>query len=107
MTGNRAISADPSAESTMNVRRRRFLNLAAGAAALPALSRFALAQGPTPDSSEDYPARPITLVVPYAAGGSADVFPRMIAEHMRTTLNRPVVVENVTGAAGSIGTGRV
>src|SRR5262245_43888120 len=91
----------------MNVCRRRFLHLAAGAAALSASSRFASAHDPTQDSAEDYPVRPITLVVPYAAGGSADVFPRMIAEHMRTTLGKPVVVENVTGAAGSIGTGRV
>jgi tripartite-type tricarboxylate transporter receptor subunit TctC len=91
----------------MNIRRRRFLHLSAGIAALPALSRFASAQGPIHDAAEDYPARAITLVVPYAAGGSADTFPRIIAEHMRTTLGRPVIVENVTGAAGSIGTGRV
>src|SRR5262249_11397461 len=90
----------------MNVPRRRFLRLAASVAAMPALSRFAPAQGSTQDSDQDYPARPITLVVPYAAGGSADVFPRIIAEHLRTTLGRPVIVENVTGAAGSIGTGR-
>ena len=57
--------------------------------------------------AQDYPSRPVTLVVPYAAGGSADVLPRVIAERMRVTLGRPVIIENVTGAAGSIGTGRV
>jgi tripartite-type tricarboxylate transporter receptor subunit TctC len=58
-------------------------------------------------TAQDYPSRPITLVVPYAAGGSADVLPRLIAERMRTTLGKPVIVENVTGAAGGIGTGRI
>jgi tripartite-type tricarboxylate transporter receptor subunit TctC len=79
--------------------RRNVLYFAASAAALIAFSGDTQAQ--------DYPSRPVTLVVPYAAGGSADVFTRIIAERMRATLGKPVVVENVTGAAGSIGTGRV
>lgn len=57
--------------------------------------------------AQEYPARPVTLVVPYAAGGSADVLPRVIAERMRATLGKPVIIENVTGAAGSIGAGRI
>jgi tripartite-type tricarboxylate transporter receptor subunit TctC len=79
--------------------RRDILRFAAATAALPALSR--------PTQAQDYPTRPVTLVVPYAPGGSADTLPRIIAERMRATLGKPVIVENVTGAAGSIGTGRV
>src|SRR4051812_44994624 len=75
------------------------MRLAASAAALPLLSGTVAGQ--------DYPARPITLIVPYAAGGSADTLPRVIAERMRTTLGKPIIVENVTGAAGSIGVGRI
>src|SRR5262245_35038567 len=58
-------------------------------------------------SAQVYPARPVTLVVPYAAGGSADILPRIIAEHMRGSLGKAVVIENVTGGAGNIGVGRV
>jgi tripartite-type tricarboxylate transporter receptor subunit TctC len=83
----------------MNLRRRRFLQLAAGAAALPAASRIARAQA--------YPSRPITAVVAFAAGGSGDTIARILAEHMRKTLNQTIVIENVGGAAGSIGVGRV
>ncbi len=57
--------------------------------------------------SESYPSRPITMVVPFAAGGGIDILGRILAEHMRTSLGQPVVVENMTGATGSIGTGRV
>src|SRR5215510_3420733 len=83
----------------MMLSRRDVLYFAASAASVVAFSSDSHAQ--------DYPSRPVTLVVPYAAGGSADTFPRIIAERMRATLGKPVVVENVTGAAGSIGTGRV
>jgi tripartite-type tricarboxylate transporter receptor subunit TctC len=78
--------------------RRRFLGLAAGAAALPAVSRIARAQA--------YPTRPITMIMPYAAGGTGDVVGRLLAERMRASLGQPVIIENVTGADGSIGTGR-
>ena len=54
-----------------------------------------------------YPSRPITIVVPVPAGGAFDVTARILSEHMRASLGRPVIVENVTGAAGSIGTGQV
>lgn len=57
--------------------------------------------------AQAYPSRPITLVVPYAAGGSADVLPRRIADHMQTTLGKTVVPNNVPGAAGTIGAGRI
>ena len=79
--------------------RRQFLHLAAGASVLPALSRIAWAQA--------YPSRPITMIVPFAAGGPADVLGRILAERMRASLGQPVIIDNVVGAAGSIGVGRV
>jgi tripartite-type tricarboxylate transporter receptor subunit TctC len=54
-----------------------------------------------------YPSRPITMIVPVPTGGAFDVTARILSEHMRASLGRPVIVENVTGAAGSIGTGQV
>jgi tripartite-type tricarboxylate transporter receptor subunit TctC len=78
--------------------RRNFLRLAAGAAALPTVSRIARAQA--------YPTRPVTVIVPFAAGGGTDVFARIIAERMRDSLGQAVVVENVAGAAGALGVGR-
>jgi tripartite-type tricarboxylate transporter receptor subunit TctC len=86
-------------EELMKLRRRRFLHLIAGAAALPALSQIARAQA--------YPTRPITLVAPFPAGGPVDLIARILGEHMRQSLGQPVIVENVAGAAGSIGVGRV
>jgi tripartite-type tricarboxylate transporter receptor subunit TctC len=74
------------------------LRFAAGAAALPAVSRIARAQA--------YPTRPITMIVPFAAGGTTDVVGRALAERMRALLGQPVIIENVSGADGSIGTGR-
>jgi tripartite-type tricarboxylate transporter receptor subunit TctC len=57
--------------------------------------------------AQTYPSRPITLVVPFAAGGSSDIVARIIADDMRSSLGQPVIVENVVGASGSIGMGRV
>jgi tripartite-type tricarboxylate transporter receptor subunit TctC len=54
-----------------------------------------------------YPARPITLVVPYPAGGGTDVLARVVAKRMEASVGRPIIVENVGGANGSIGVGRV
>jgi tripartite-type tricarboxylate transporter receptor subunit TctC len=79
--------------------RRRFLGLAVGAAALPAVSRIAWAQV--------YPSRPITMVVPFPPGGQTDVIARNLAERLKASLGQPVIIENVTGAGGSIGVGRV
>jgi tripartite-type tricarboxylate transporter receptor subunit TctC len=82
----------------MKIRRRQFLQLAAGGAALPAVSRVAWAQ--------TYPTRPITMVVPFAAGGATDTIGRIVAERARMSLGQPIIIENVAGAAGSIGVGR-
>jgi len=57
--------------------------------------------------AQTFPSRPVTMIVPLAIGGSTDVIARIVAEGMRSTLGQPVVVENVTGAGGTIGVGRV
>jgi tripartite-type tricarboxylate transporter receptor subunit TctC len=57
--------------------------------------------------AQSYPSKPITLVVPFAAGGPVDTLARILAERLRGALGQPVIIENVTGAAGSIGTGKV
>jgi tripartite-type tricarboxylate transporter receptor subunit TctC len=57
-------------------------------------------------SAENYPSRPITIVVPFAAGGPSDAMARILAERMKVTLGETLLVENVTGAGGSIGVGR-
>jgi tripartite-type tricarboxylate transporter receptor subunit TctC len=72
--------------------------LAVGAAALPAVSRNAAGQ--------TYPTRPITMIVSGAAGTSGDLVGRIIAERMREKLGRPIIIENIGGADGSIGAGR-
>jgi tripartite-type tricarboxylate transporter receptor subunit TctC len=79
--------------------RRRFLRLAAGAIALPTVSRAAWAQV--------FPIRPVTVVVSFPAGGPADAVARIVAERMRVSLGQPVIIENVPGANGAIGAGRV
>jgi tripartite-type tricarboxylate transporter receptor subunit TctC len=82
----------------MNLPRRQFLYLAASAAVLPAVSRIARAQA--------YPSRSITLIVPFAAGGPTDVTARIVGEHMSRTLGQQLIVENVAGAGGTIGSTR-
>src|ERR1700686_4828609 len=83
----------------MKIPRRRFLHLAAGAAASPVLSRTASAQA--------YPSRPIMMVVPYAAGGGADTIGGGMAGGKKSSLGHPVIVEDVTGAGGTIAVNRV
>jgi tripartite-type tricarboxylate transporter receptor subunit TctC len=79
--------------------RRQFLHLAAGAIAVPAISRIARAQA--------YPTRPITVVVGAAAGGPTDTIGRLITERMRNVLGQTIIIENNGAAAGSIAHGRV
>src|SRR5215470_14251799 len=74
--------------------------LAAGVLALSALAQGIAA-------AQTYPVRPITIIVPFAAGGPTDVLARVLGEHIRAELGQPVLIENVTGAGGSIGVGRV
>jgi tripartite-type tricarboxylate transporter receptor subunit TctC len=85
------------------MKRRTFLRLAAGAAALPATLAATCRSAP----AQTWPSRPITLVMPTAAGGAMDAFTRIVADRMRVHLGQAVVVENISGANGSIGVGRV
>ena len=56
--------------------------------------------------AEVYPSHPITIIVPFAAGGPTDTLARVLSEPMRTALDQPIIVENVTGAGATIGVGR-
>ena len=80
----------------MKLPRRKFLHLAAGAAALPNVARFAWAQA--------YPTRPVRIIVGFAAGGPADIVARLTAQWLSERLGQSFVVENRTGAATNIAT---
>jgi tripartite-type tricarboxylate transporter receptor subunit TctC len=83
----------------MKLPRRKFLHFAGAAAVAPAFPRFGMAQ--------TYPSRPITMIVPVPPGGILDSVGRVLAERMKGTLGQPVIIENVSGADGSIGVGRL
>jgi len=83
----------------MKLPRRTFLHLAAGAAALSAVSRIARAQA--------HPTRPVRAVVAFAPGGVTDTFARLMAQKLTEQLGKQVYVENIAGASGNIGTGQV
>ncbi len=57
-------------------------------------------------AAQNFPSRPITIIVPFSAGGPSDAMARILAERMKVTLGETVLVENVTGAGGSVGVGR-
>ena len=78
----------------MNVRRRRFLQLAAGLAAAPAVSRFAHAQA--------YPSRPIRFLVGFAPGNAPDIMARLLGDFLAQRLGQSFVIDNRPGAASSI-----
>src|SRR6266566_1213732 len=80
----------------MKLPRRTFLHLAAGAAALPAVSRIARAQA--------YPSRPARIIVGYAAGGGTDITARLIGQWLSERLGQQFVIENRPGAGSNIGT---
>src|SRR5271169_3751118 len=66
-----------------------------------------LAASIVPAVAETYPSRPITIVVPFPAGGPTDALGRILADGMKRALGQSVIVENLTGAAGTVGTGHV
>src|SRR5262245_31946289 len=76
--------------------RRQFLHVAAGAAALPAVSRFAWAQV--------YPTRPVRVIVPIAPGGASDIVARLMGQWLSERLGQPFVIDNRPGSGGNIGT---
>lgn len=78
--------------------KRFFFLLAAGLAALAAAPRIG--------HTQTYPARPITLIVPFAPGGGTDVAARIVGDHMSRTLGQQLVVQNLPGAGGTVGTAR-
>jgi tripartite-type tricarboxylate transporter receptor subunit TctC len=67
----------------------------------------ALMLGAAPTTAQQYPAHPITLIVPFTAGGPTDVLARVLGQHMSQTLGQQIVIENVTGAGGTLGSVRV
>lgn len=75
------------------ITRRRFTTLAAASLVLPAVARAA----------DDWPNKPVTIVVPFAPGGATDIVARLLAEELRQKFGQPFLVENKTGAAGNIG----
>src|SRR4051794_26367931 len=83
----------------MKFRRRKFLYLAAGAAALPALSRMAWAQA--------YPRQPVRFVVGFPAGSAVDVLARPVGQWLSERLRQPFAIENRPGAAGNVAAGDV
>jgi tripartite-type tricarboxylate transporter receptor subunit TctC len=80
----------------MKLPRRKFLHMAAGAAALPAISRVARAQ--------TYPTRPVRLIIAVSAGASPDIIARLIGQWLSERLGQPIIVDNRPGAGGNIGT---
>jgi tripartite-type tricarboxylate transporter receptor subunit TctC len=82
----------------MKLPRRKFLQFASASVASPFAARLAWAQA--------WPTRPITIIVPFAAGGPSDVLARVLGERMRAVLGQTVVIENVTGAGGTVGVTR-
>src|SRR5262245_58867048 len=82
--------------NAMKLPRRRFLHLAAGAAPLPALSRFAWAQA--------YPTRPVRIIVGYAPAGTTDIAARLMGQWLSERLGQQFVIENRPGASATIGT---
>ena len=87
------------AGTAIRVRRRRFLQIVTSFLAIPVVSGNVRAQ--------DYPTRPITIVVPGAPASAIDTLARFIVERTRASLGQPIIIENIVGAGGSIGAGRV
>src|SRR5205085_653814 len=83
-------------EGPMKLPRRRFLQLAAGAVTLPAVSRMARAQA--------YPSRPVRIIVGFPPAGAADILTRIMGQWLSERLGQPFVIENRAGAGGNIGT---
>src|SRR5258707_9239990 len=73
---------------------------------ITAIAALAVLTSPSSTHAQVYPSRPITMNVPYAAGGPLDVMVRVVADGLRAALGQAIVIENVAGAGGSLGVGR-
>lgn len=89
-------------DSVSSLASRRLSMQAAASLTLAALGAIAMPQ--LAQAADNYPSKPIKLIVPFAAGGSSDIVARVLAEGMRSTLGQPVIVDNKGGAGGLIGT---
>jgi tripartite-type tricarboxylate transporter receptor subunit TctC len=85
------------------IERECAVRLLGGAAKIAVLALGLLGFGTAAVRADDYPARPVKIVVPFPAGGTADVVPRIVAEWLSHKWGQPVVIENRTGAGGNIG----
>ncbi len=94
----RSMAAQKERGNTMDRTRRSILTLAAAA--------LGLAYAGAAQAQANYPTRPITIIVPFAAGGPTDVITRIVTQHMSQTLGQQFVVENVVGAGGTTGSTR-
>src|ERR1700726_5142735 len=72
-----------------------------------AIALLAVVASVVPVRAEDYPSRPITVIVPFPAGGASDVVARIVTNQMSKTLGQSIIIENVSGAGGTIGSARV
>src|SRR5438132_2761191 len=72
-----------------------------------ALALAATLAGPSKATAQTYPSRPITMIVPANAGGPTDTIGRILAQRMQVTLGQNVIIENIGGASGTLGTSRV
>jgi len=104
-TGRRSASFDPedredfeNEDTVMQIVRRQFLSLASAAIATTAIPQIAAAQ--------NYPARPVRMIVPYAPGSATDVHARLVAQKLSEHLGKQFYVEDIGGAGGNIGMGR-
>src|SRR5258708_2314880 len=93
-----AQKSQPEGRQPIGTRMSKLVAIAALAVALTA---------PGSAGAQTYPTRPITIVVPFPAGGPTDALVRILSERMRRSLGQPLVVEYVSGAAGTLGVGRV
>src|SRR5262249_5019429 len=91
--------ADMLERDAVKLPRRNFLHLAAGAAALPAVSHFAWAQA--------YPTRPVRLIVGFPGGTTGDILIRLMGQWLSDRLGQPFIIENRPGAAGNVATEQV
>src|SRR5262245_10024341 len=90
-----ALASNATGEDVMGLSRRQFVHLAASVAALPAVSRA---------WAQVYPTRPVRIIVGFPAGGAADIGARLVGQWLSERLGQPFVIENRSGAGGTIGT---